>query len=246
MTGVSKTFFYFQYAIGRLAVFLTVPLIILTIKLFGYRIKNLGAVRKKVKKMMQVHPGPWLICPNHLTMIDSAILAYAMIPGWQYLVSYRMLPWNVPELTNFKGNPLIVVICFLMKCIPVVRGGDRGGIKKVLAKCGFLLLKKESLMIFPEGTRSRHGRVNTKEYPYSAGRLFLKVPDVRVMCVYLRGDGQKVHSSIPGFGERFFMAIEECRPETQLKGLRAQRECSAKIIAHLAKMEEAYFAAHGK
>jgi hypothetical protein len=53
MTGKSKIFFYFQYVIGRVAVFLTVPLIVLTVKLAGYRIKNLAAVRKTVKKMMQ-------------------------------------------------------------------------------------------------------------------------------------------------------------------------------------------------
>lgn len=237
----SKLFFYFQYTMGRLAVFVAAPLVSLAIKAAGYRIKNLNRVREQVDALMKVHSGPWLICANHLTLIDSVILAYAMMPAYRYLFQYRRLPWNVPEQMNFNRNLFVGLACFLTKCIPIIRGGDRDAVKSTLAKCAYLLNKGESLMIFPEGTRSRNGRVNSREFPYGVGRLFLCIPGCRVMAIYLRGDGQETYSNFPRHGETFYMTVEEFVPHSALKGLRAQRECAGQIVTHLAEMEEAYF-----
>ena len=96
-------------------------------------------------------------------------------------------------------------------------------------------------MIFPEGTRSRSGRINMQEFPYGVGRLVCNIPNCRVMTIYLRGDGQKTFSNFPRHGETFTLTAEECRPKTVLKGLRAQRDCAGQIIAYLAKMEKEYF-----
>ena len=246
MNQKDTIFFYLQYLIGRITVFITLPLIVLAVKCAGYRIKQVNRVRKQVKTMMTHHPGPWLICPNHLTMIDSVILAYALVPPRQYLFQYRRLPWNVPELTKFKGNLFVVVICFLMKCIPLVRGGDRKALKSVFSKCSHLLEKKENLIIFPEGTRSRTGRVKKKGFPYGAGRFFLSVPAVRVMCVYLRGENQAGYSALPRYGEAFYLSLKQAVLSTPFKGLRAQRDLSGQIIAELSQMEEEYFASCGK
>lgn len=236
----------FQYVMGRALVFLTIPLMALAIKLAGYRVRDLKEIRRGIKSLMHDHPGPWLICANHLTLIDSVILVYAMVPPYRYLFRFRDFPWNIPEHMNFNRNPALRALCFLTKCIPVVRGGDRGRVKSSLEKCLMVLGQGEPLMIFPEGTRSRNGRVNTEDFPYSVGRLALAVPDCRIMCVYLRGDGQETYSDLPRRGETFYMAVRECRPETTLKGLRAQRECAARIIAHLKQMENHYFKLRGK
>jgi len=244
-TGV-KLAFWFQYAMGRALVFLTVPLMVIAVKLAGYRVRDLKKVRRTVKDLMARHPGPWLICANHLTLIDSVILAHAMMPPWRYLFRFRELPWNIPEHMNFNRNPALRAVCFLAKCIPVVRGGDRGRVKSSLEKCLFVLGRGEHLMIFPEGTRSRNGRVNTEDFPYSVGRLARSVPDCRVMCVYLRGDGQETYSDLPKRGETFTMAVKECRPETRLTGLRAQRDCAARIIGCLNQMENDYFNLRGQ
>ena len=111
---------------GRLMVFVTAPLIVLAIKTAGYQVNDLALIRQNVRDLMKAHPGPWLICANHLTLIDSVILAYAMIPTYRYMVEFKSLPWNVPEQMNFNRNLLVGLICFLTKCIPIVRGGDRG------------------------------------------------------------------------------------------------------------------------
>ncbi len=241
-----KRAFRFQYGMGRALVFLTVPLIALAVKLAGYRIHDLKNIRRTVKNLMIRHPGPWLICANHLTLIDSVILVHAMMPFYRYLFRFRDLPWNIPEHMNFNRNPALRAVCFLAKCIPVVRGGDRGRVKSSLEKCLFVLGWGEPLMIFPEGTRSRTGRVNTEDFPYSAGRLALAVPGCRIMCVYLRGDGQKTYSDLPKRGETFFMTVKECRPETTLTGLRAQRDCASRIITCLHQMENDYFKRRGQ
>lgn len=195
---------------------------------------------------MDHHQGPWLICANHLTLIDSVILAYAMMPIHRYMFQYKLLPWNVPEQMNFSSNIFVALACFLTKCIPIIRGGDRDAVKSTMAKCAYLLNKGENLMIFPEGTRSRSGRVNTEDFPYGVGRLVCNIPDCRVMAIYLRGDGQKTYSNFPRYKETFTMTVEEYRPITKLKGLRAQRDCSRQVIEHLSKMEKDYIESRGQ
>ncbi len=242
----TRRLFRFQYFFGRLAIFIAAPLVLLGIRIAGFRVRDLCRVRLTVRRLMKRHPGPWLICANHLTLIDSVILVYAMIPAHRYMIRYRMLPWNIPEYMNFYKSRMVRTACFLAKCVPVVRGGDRERVNMALEKCVCLLKKGENLMIFPEGTRSRAGRVNTDEFPYGLGRLMCKVPECRVMCIYLRGDGQSTYSRFPGYAETFTMAVEECRPRTAYKGLRAQRDLTAQIIRHLAEMEKRYFAFRGQ
>lgn len=236
----------FQENLGRIAVLFTAPLVFAAMKAAGYRVRNLEQIRRRVKDLMRRHRGPWLICANHLTLIDSFIIAYAMFPAYRYMLHFDLVPWNMPEYMNFGRNRLVGALCYLTKCIPVIRGGDRDVVKLSLEKCVGLLEKGENLMIFPEGTRSRNGRVNTRDYTYNVGRWFANIKNVRVMCIYLRGDHQETYGNFPVFGEKFTMMAEQCRPHTNLKGLRAHRDISGQVISHLADMENRYFAWRGK
>jgi 1-acyl-sn-glycerol-3-phosphate acyltransferase len=172
MDQKSKRTLYFQYLVGRLAVFAAAPLVLLAIRLAGYRMKNLKELRSKVSRLMDDHPGPWLVCANHLTLIDSVILLYAMLPVSRQMVRFDQMPYNLPEQMNFSSNKLVRVACYIAKCIPVQRGGDRDSVKLILEKCAYILGNGGNLMIFPEGTRSRSGRVNTEDFPYGTGRCF--------------------------------------------------------------------------
>ncbi len=231
---------------GRLAVFIVGPLVISAIRLAGYRIRGLSRIRRQVTKIMARHQGPWLICANHLTLVDSFILAYAMFPLHRYMFQYQLVPWNVPEYMNFNRNLFVGLLCYLLKCVPVKRGGDREDVRLTLKKCNYLLDQGANLMIFPEGTRSRNGRVNTKEFTYNVGQMYWKTQGCRVMCIYLRGDSQETYSSFPKPGETFSMTVAELQPQTPYKGLRAYRDCATQIINKLAQMEEAYFAGRRK
>ena len=241
MTHRTRYAIWFQCVLGRMAAILTVPLIICTLKLAGYRIRGLGEFRRNVRHMMKEHDGPWLICANHLTLIDSFILAYAMMPMHRYIFQYKKVPWNVPEHANFNTSFLVGLLCYLVKCIPIKRGGDRESVKCSIGKCLHMLQKGQNLMIFPEGTRSRSGRVSHDNCTYHVGRLLHKVPQARVMCIYMRGDGQYTYSRFPRFGETFTISARQFRPETELKGLRGQRDFARQIIDQLLEMENGYF-----
>lgn len=241
MNRITKCLVYLQFILGSLLVFVFGPLIFLAIKLMRYRVRDLSKTRKEVRALLAKHKGPWMICPNHLTMIDSVVLAYAMAPLHRYMLNYRILPWNLPESANFQSNVFLAIICYLAKCIPVSRGGDRKKMKSTMDKCTYLLEKGERLLIFPEGKRSRTGRVDTENFSYGVGRLTNNNSDCHVMCIYLRGDGQDTYSNIPRFGERFTMHIEAFKPHTERKGLKAQRDCAEQIVKQLDRMENDYF-----
>lgn len=234
-----------QYRLGGLAVFFTGFLTLLCLRFLGYRIRNIRRIREQCRREFREHRGPWLICANHLTMIDSVILAYGLQSMFRYMLDFRLLPWNLPEQQNFQRNIFLAAICYLCKCIPIHRGGDRDEMKSNLDKCSWVLAENQSLMIFPEGGRSRTGRIDRDRVSYGVGRFIKDFPDCRVMCVYLRGDRQQGYSTIPKFGEKFSMAVETYRPERlSINGLRAQRVYAEQIIERLVRMEEDYFAVH--
>ncbi|MDA8126519.1 MAG: lysophospholipid acyltransferase family protein [Deltaproteobacteria bacterium] len=246
MTFWDRFFIELQYLLGRLAVVVTVPLIFLAIRLFGYRIRDVRKVRAEIARLQEAHEGPWLICPNHLTMIDSALISYGMLSFTGHMLHFRRVAWNLPERDNFQRNLILATLCYLAKCLPVNRCGNRDELQKVLEKCRYLLGKKQSLMIFPEGGRSRVGRVDRENYSYGVGRFVEECPNVRVLLVYLRGDGQKEYGNLPRFGERFTMAVESFDPgREEGSGLRVQREYARRIVERLADLEDRYFAPPG-
>ncbi len=234
-----------QYTLGQIAVIVLAPLVYLAVRLFGYRMRDLRAIREECGRHFKAHDGPWIICANHLTNIDSVILAYAIAPMHRHMFRFRLLPWNLPERANFQRNILSTILCYLVKCIPVSRGGDREEMKMVLEKCIYLLARGQVMLIFPEGGRSRTGRINRDNVSYGVGRFVQYFETCKVMCIYLRGDGQDHYSNIPKRGEHFSAQVDVLTPErTELSGLRAQRYYAEMIINHLAHMEETYFASH--
>ena len=236
---------FLQGFLGQLAAFLTMPLGFLFVRLMGYRVRDLKKLRRQVRHIYQDYKGPWLICPNHLTMIDSVVISYGLLSLFDHVFRFRNVPWNVPERKNFHKNIILVVLCYLMKCIPVDRGGSREKVQRLLDKCIRVLDWGQSLLVFPEGTRSRIGTIDTENFSYGVGRLIDEQKETRVLLVYLRGDRQETYGFIPRFGERFTMAVEAFTPErTEGGGLRAQRAYAAEIVERLAAMEERYFASH--
>jgi hypothetical protein len=237
-----KALLAIQNGLGRLTAILLAPCCFALIRLMGYRIRDLKAVRAACRREFRRHEGPWLICANHLTMVDSAILSYAMLSLGSHVSAYRWIPWNLPERNNFR-NPLLMMLCYLSKCIPVQRGGPRTEMKQTLAKCAYLLSRRQRLLVFPEGGRSRTGRIDREQFSYGVGRFLDNGQEnLRVMCLYLRGDRQVSYGRIPVFGERFTVLVDVFRPEKSvMTGLRAQRDYAGQIIGRLADMEEHYF-----
>jgi hypothetical protein len=180
-------------------------------------------------------------------MIDSAILSYGMMSLGRHIFRFRLVPWNLPKWENYNRSIALIILCYLAKCIPIDRKGGRDETKKTLDKCVYLLSQKQSLVIFPEGTRSRTGRVNTELFFYSVGRFIKMFENLKVMCIYLRGEHQENCSVIPRYGEQFIMKLEVFTPQkTGAKGLRIHREYAQQVINRIARMEENYFDSYRK
>lgn len=247
MTFATKASLQLQVLLGRMGVFVLGPAYFFFIRMMGYRVRDLKGLRDACDRAFREHRGPWIICANHLTMVDSMILTYAMLSLLRHVTDFRIVPWNLPERDNFQRNPILAVLCYLAKCIPVNRGGSREGMRKTLDKCDYVLRLGQNLLIFPEGGRSRTGRVNREGYSYGVGRFVREFEQCRILCLYLRGDGQRTFGGMPRFGERFTMKMEVFTPQRATGGgLRAQREYAGQIVERLAEMEEDYFAACGE
>jgi 1-acyl-sn-glycerol-3-phosphate acyltransferase len=129
-----------------------------------------------------------------------------------------------------------------MKCIPITRGGDREEVRRTLETCDRLLSTGHAVLVFPEGGRSRTGRIDTENFAYGVGRFVKNLDRMKILCIYLRGDRQETWSACPKPGDTFSMAVEVFEPERlTTNGLKAQRDYAAQIVRQLSRMEERYF-----
>jgi len=208
-----------------------------------YRIPDLRRVRREFEAQMAGEPGPWLVCANHLTLIDSLVIQWAMAPGWRLIGRRDRFAWNLPDRRNMSRTWWLRVLGYIGKCVPVLRQGPPGEARRTLDKVAYLLSAGQTVVIFPEGGRSRIGRVDPDRVTYGVGRMLQEVPSTRVLCVYARGVGQKAHSDYPRPGERFFIRVARLAPETTMAGMRGARELATQIMTRLSEMEAAYIEA---
>ena len=210
--------------------------------LMRYRIKDVERVRTRYRALVKESDRPLLICPNHLTMMDSAVIAWALGGSWWYLFNYRHVPWNLPEYNNYASQWPTRVGAWLTKCIPVIRGGRREEVSRVIKRVQYLLSRGETAMIFPEAGRSRSGRVEVGGVAHAVGRILTSVPGCQPLCVYLRGDRQKTWSTVPARGDSFYIDFELLDPQSDHSGMRRSRDFSQQIVNRLVGMEKEYFA----
>ena len=232
-----------QRLIGHVLGLILWPVTVFWLKYIrAYRIRDILAIRRKVHALLRQAPGPVVVCPNHLTWIDSLLVQWVISPPLQLFRTFRMFAWNIPEQANFCSSLLLRMYCYLGKCIPIRRGGDRGQQNRVLEKLSHLLSRGELVMVFPEGGRSSSGRVEADEVSYGVGRIVNNVKNCQVLCVYLRGDRQIRRSVLPDRMQSFSVHLKMIEPRTDKNRLRATREIALQIGRCLACLEEDYFA----
>ena len=235
-----------QLAVARASALVWVPLIVALMRFgFGWRVIDAAAARRRYREIVGEGDAPVLVCANHLTLLDSAVIAWALGSPWWYLRRFSTLPWNVPERRNFASSFASRVLVYIMKCVPIVRGSDRREVAAVLDRLGYLLARGEAVLIFPEGGRSRTGRVDIESAAYGVGRIVNELPGCRVVCVYLRGEGQATFGDLPPRGERFRVQVDAIDPRPQHTGVRGSVEVSRQILAHLAELELRHFGEDG-
>jgi hypothetical protein len=231
-----------QREIGRLLAPLWIPLAVVLLRFgMGYRIEDMHAVREKFRRIRRDSARPMLVCANHLTLIDSFLVAWALSSPWRYVLRYDELPWNVPERANFASNWRERAGSYVMKCIPITRGGSRVGVAAVLDRVATLIRSGETALLFPEGGRSRTGRVEVDRAAWGVGRVVGAVPDCRVVCVYLRARGQRTWSNLPPRGSSLDVEVECIQPKSDSRGVRRSRDFARQIVSQLAHMEREYF-----
>jgi 1-acyl-sn-glycerol-3-phosphate acyltransferase len=205
------------------------------------RFADTSDLRREYHRFRRTNHAPLLVCGNHLTMIDSALIAYALGSPLWYVLHFASLPWNVPDRNTFAAKPWQRVLTYVFKCLPIERGGPRTEIAGALARFVYVLRRGEVGLIFPEGGRSRTGRVDVENAAYGVGRIVKGVPGCRVLCVYLRGDAQHDYSGLPARGDTLRARIAWLEPKTDKSGLRGSLEVSRQILARLAELEREHF-----
>lgn len=234
-------------AIQRRVSFLFFPIVAPTALFWARVVKRLSLrdperIRERFATLIGAEPGPVLVCANHLTLLDTIIIVWALAPLHSYLRHYSLFPWSVPEKANFSRTWFWKIASFLGKCVYVTRGGPREEVKRTLGKIAYLLRAGELVSIFPEGGRSRTARVDTENFTYGVGQIVQAVPETRVLCVYLRGSKQVGFSDYPHTGDVYSVELEMLRPATAATGLRGARDLATQIIQKLSEMERSYFA----
>jgi len=207
----------------------------LAVRRAGLRFEGLTELRAAYARLRS-EPGPLLVCANHLTLVDSFLVAFALgHPAW-FLLHYSSLPWNVPEATVFARTPWLRAATWTLKCVTILRG-RRDAVAATLGRVAHLLDRGEAVLVFPEGGRSRVGRVDVEARTWAVGRLLRTVPECRVLCVHLRGEGQVTYTDFPRHGERLHVAFSCVEPKSQKSGLRACVELSSQVLNELSRLE---------
>ena len=122
---------------------------------------------------------PFLLCSNHTSHADSAVLmtatgrsfhSFALIGASDYFFRSRRLRWAVSPLMNV---------------IPIDREPGAKSLSACLATCRqFMQQTGGSLILYPEGTRSQDGEMRAFK---SGAALFATELDVPVVPAYIEG-----------------------------------------------------------
>jgi 1-acyl-sn-glycerol-3-phosphate acyltransferase len=230
-----------QREVGRVLAPLWIPLLTALMRWgFGWRVEGVRALRREYARL-RAEPAPLLVCANHLTMLDSFVIGWALGSPLFYLRHYAALPWNTPERRRFASTAWKRLLVYVMKCVPLTRGSGRREVAGTLARVAHLLARGEAVLVFPEGARSRSGRVEMESATYGVGRLALAAPGCRVLCVYLRGLGQTTWSDAPRRGERFRAGLACFEPKSDHSGVRGSVDVARQIVTQLAELERRHF-----
>jgi 1-acyl-sn-glycerol-3-phosphate acyltransferase len=142
-----------------------------------------------------------LLLSNHQSMIDS----FAVGMSAYYLHHFRrpdLTPWNPAAEENFFSNPFLAWFFDKLRCIPVRPG--RRDLKAVYRS--MRALKTGTLVLFPEGTRSRDGRIR-KGRP-GAGLVILgNQPNVLPVTIDGMDEVLPIGRRLPRIGKRIYVYI---------------------------------------
>ncbi len=212
----------------------------------GYRIENMAEIRREFKRIWaekERDDVPMVICANHLTFIDSALMIWALASNFWYAFNYKAFMWNVPAGDFFKKKLSYHVILYLTKCIFIDRKGSSAHKNEILNLCRHLMAKGNVVLIFPEGQRSRSGVFDTEKLRFGVGKIVTSFDRARVLCIHLRSNNQKGYSNFPPKNSRFTMRMRVIEPDMRrdLHKKQASIAVVKDIGAAIKQMEDEFF-----
>lgn len=237
----------FQSLVCRILLLPLGGVLILLMRFFrGYRIENIREIRNQFKQIWrdkEQSGKPLIICANHLTFIDSALIIWALASNFWYLKNYRAFAWNLPAGDFFKKKLHYHLTLYLTKCIFLDRKGTAAHKNAVLNLCRYLLEKGNVVLIFPEGQRSRAGIFDNERLRFGVGKIVASFEQAQVLCVYLRSEKQETFSNYPPKNSNFKLKMKLIAPSaTGLSKKQASVEIVRQIGAEIKRMETEFFA----
>ncbi len=139
----------------------------------------LGYCRLTVEGRDRIPRPPFMVCSNHCSHIDSAVLMTA-----------SGLPFSTFALLGardyfFESWRVGFAVSRFMNVIPIDRQAQARSLRRSLAMCeDFLQRRHGTLILYPEGTRSLNGEIQT--FKKGAG-LFAVELGVPVVPAYIEG-----------------------------------------------------------
>jgi 1-acyl-sn-glycerol-3-phosphate acyltransferase len=143
------------------------------------RVFFLGYCRLTVAGRDHLPGSPFIICSNHTSHIDSAVL---MTASGRPFSEFALLGARDYFFDSWRVR---FVVSRFMNVIPIDRHAQHNSLRRSLAMCeDFLQRTRGNLILYPEGTRSGSGEVQT--FKKGAG-LFAVELGVPVVPAYIEG-----------------------------------------------------------
>jgi 1-acyl-sn-glycerol-3-phosphate acyltransferase len=165
-----------------------------------------------------------LLLSNHQTMIDSFLVGLTAYYPHHFWRPY-LIPWHPAAEENFFRNRLLAWFFDLLKCIPVRTG--RRDLKAVYRS--MRALKTGTVILFPEGTRTRDGSVGQGRP--GAGLVILG-EQPKVVPVAIDGMARilPIGSKIPAVGKRLSISFGEPMDFSEFSGEERSKETAQAVV----------------
>ena len=177
-----------------------------------------------------------LLMSNHQTMIDSFVVGIcAYYP--ESLIRPKLIPWNPAAEENLYKTWLVGWLADNWKCIPIKRGRkDVSAIFKIARALRF-----GPVLLFPEGTRSRSGRIGDGRR--GAGLMILESnPTVVPVCIDGMDRVLPIGSSVPRVFQRIQVRFGRPVDLSEFQDRQKNRETAAllmdKVMESIRQLQE--------
>jgi 1-acyl-sn-glycerol-3-phosphate acyltransferase len=199
----------------------------------GYRIEDRASVRAAYRRLALTAKGGLVICSTHPTRADAALLLWALASPRTYRRYPARYPWVVTDPGLFRVLRWGTFWGWFWKCVYVRQGAGLGRNRRSRQRLDRLLRLRETVLIFPEGTRGdRHPS-------YLVGSLLKRHPRASLLCIGLQPSARAPGWRRPPRGSRFRVALEVFTPRTELRGAHAIWDLARQVQQKLETLDQA-------